>query len=278
MGNELTSRAGRYWILFFQPLPEAGERIAIALVFESGKGRTTIEYDPTFTKVAKVFPDADPQALAFSLESLRADLDSPDEAETILNSYGPQIAASPVRRIAVPISSATIEMLMIRYVFPAEKGRRDRRREDNVANEIEAFVRGSVGSNLKLKREVSAREILGHAVTGTKRIALAIPTGSTWTLIDGVDMNQLTPQAAASRADEVSRTFWNYNRAAGGAGAHVRRVGVVLNGNSHLAPKTHEAHDYALHRFQVDADLAIDGNSTEAGKQLRELLGKIDGR
>lgn len=278
MGNELTRRPGKYWVLFYQPLPEAGERIAIALAFEHGKGRATVEYDSTFAKVAKVFADVDPQALAFYLDSLRTDLDTPGDVETVLNAYGPQIAASTARRITEPISRAAIEMLMERYVFPAKKGRRDRRLEDKVAKEIEAFVLGKIGSELDVRREVSAREILGHPVAGTKRIALAIPTDSAWTLVDGVDLNQLTPQAAANRADEVSGTFRNYSRAAGDSGVHLRRVCVVLNGHSHLAPRTHEAHDYALHRFQVDADLAIDAGSSEADQQLRGLLEKINRR
>lgn len=278
MGDELTRLAGNYWVLFYQPLPEAGERIAIALAFENGKGRATVEYDSSFAKVAKVFPDLDPQALAFYLDSLRNDLDTPANVEAVLNAYGPQIAASAARRIAVPISRTTIEMLMARYIFPAKKGRRDRRLEDKVAKEIEAFVLGKIGSELDVRREVSAREILGHPVAGTKRIALAIPTDSAWTLVDGVDLNQLTPQAVANRADEVSRTFWNYSRAAGDSGVLLRRVGVVLNGNSRLAPRTHEAHDYALHRFQVDSDLAIDASSSDAGQQLRGLLEKIKRR
>jgi hypothetical protein len=248
------------------------------LAFEHGKGRATVEYDSAFAKVAKMFPDADPQALAFYLDSLRTDLDVAGDVETVLNAYGPQIVASAARRIATPISRAAIEMLMARYIFPAKKGRRDRRLEDKVAKEIEAFVRGKMGPDLALRREVSAREILGHPVAGTKRIALAIPKDSAWTLVDGVDLNQLTPQAAANRADEISRTFWNYSRAAGDSGVLIRRVGVVLNGNSHLAPRTHEAHDYALHRFQVDADLAIDATSTEAGQQLQRLLEQINHR
>ena len=72
----------------------------------------------------------------------------------------------------------------------------------------------------------------------------------------------------------MARTYWNYGRAAAEAGVQIRRVGVVLNGHSHLSAPTHEAHDYALHRFRVDSDLALDNVSTEAGTRLRELLAR----
>lgn len=275
MGDELKRQTGKYWVLFYQPLPEAGERIAIALIFEANRGPATVEYDPTFAKLVKVFPDADPQALAFSLESLSGELRTSNQVEGVINAYGSQLAASPARRIGVPVPDGAIDMLMGRYVYPVKRKKRARSHEDKVAKEIEAFVRGNVATGIELRTSVSARDILGRRVAGTKRIALAIPSRAGWTLVDGVDLNQSSPQETASRADEISRTFWNYSRAAGDSGMRLRRVGVVLNGNSHLASNTHEAHDYALHRFQVDSDLAIDAVSAEAGQQLRNLLHAI---
>ena len=228
MDDKLTRRAGKYWVMFYQPLPEAGERIAIALVFQGIHKGAAVEYDPTFSKVAKVFPDIDSQALVFLLDSLRSDLADSDQVELVLNQYGPQIAASAARKIAVPLSAAAIEMLMTRYVLPARRRRRDPRQEDKIGREIEAFVRHNVQTPVDVRTEVTAREILGRSVPGIKRVALAIHNPSGWTLVDGVDLNQLTPQAAANRADEVSRTFWNYSRAVEGTGTRIQRVGVVL--------------------------------------------------
>jgi hypothetical protein len=269
MGDELTHRAGKYWILFYQPLPEAGERIAIALVFEGEKGRARVEYDPKFAKVLKMYPDGDPEGLAFCLDSLQADLDHSSVTDAVIGLFGPQIAASEARRIASPVTPNVIQMLMNRYVFPATKAKRREAPSDPVGKEIVAFAREAVDSHDGWLTNVKARDILGRSLTGTKKVALAIPDGSGWTLIDGVDLNQLTPQAAATRADEVSHTFWNYGRV---TGIHIRRVGVVLNGHSHLEARTSEAHDYALHRFQVDSDYAIDSASTESGKSLKDLL------
>jgi hypothetical protein len=273
MGDELNRRTGKYWVLFYQPLPEAGERIAVALVFEDGKKvGGTLEYDPTFYKVSKLFPSVDPQALAFYLESIRADLGGANETQQILNAYGPQLKASSARRISVPVAPSTIEMLMTRYIYPEKKAKQAQPKRDKVADELTAFVRTQVGPEVSLRTHVGARDIFGRSVTGTKKVALAVSTNSGWTLIDGVDLNQLTPQAAVSRADDVARSFWNYGRAASDLGLHIKRVGVVLNGSSHLALKTHEAHDYALHRFETDSDAAIDAASTEAGQQLRTVL------
>ena len=116
MGDALKDEVGKYWVLFYQPLPEAGERIAMALVFQHGQ--IQVEYDPAFTKVGKLFPDADPAALAFCLDSLRHDLRSADSIQAILNGYGPQFATSEARRLALPVQPATIEMLKARYLYP----------------------------------------------------------------------------------------------------------------------------------------------------------------
>ncbi len=272
MGDELTRRAGKYWVIFYQPLPESGERLAVALVFEDPKGGATVEYDPTFAKIAKLYPEADPAALTFYLDSLRKELHSSNQIEAVLHGYGPQLALSPARQIHMPASQGAVKMLMARYISPSRKNRLSPKAHDKIAKEIEAFVRQNAAPNLELRTNVTARDILGHTVTGTKKIALAIQNQSGWTLVDGVDLNQSTPDQATTRADEISRTFWNYNRSAGETGVQIHRVGVVLNGNSHLTPKTHEAHDYALHRFGTDSDLVVDGASPESRDLLRSLL------
>jgi len=90
---------------------------------------------------------------------------------------------------------------------------------------------------------VTAKDILGYSLAGTKRIALAVQLDGKWALIDGVDSNQSTPKQAADRADEIARTYWNYSRAAVQTGIEVERIGIVLNGRSHREAATLEAHD-----------------------------------
>ena len=108
----------QYWVLFLQPLPEAGERIAVALVFCDERKRAWIRFDGHFAKVLLLYPDLDRSALQFYLESLQHDLDSCDDVQVTLNSYGPQLAVSSPRRIASPITGQVVEMLLRRYVYP----------------------------------------------------------------------------------------------------------------------------------------------------------------
>ena len=48
-----------------------------------------------------------------------------------------------------------------------------------------------------------------------------------------------------------------------------------MNGRSHLEPKSLEAHDYALHRFQADSDHAIDGAQVGSKVELGNLLQRL---
>ena len=52
-------------------------------------------------------------------------------------------------------------------------------------------------------------------------------------------------------------------------------VAVVLNGQSHLSPKTHQAHDYALHRFAAESDFAIDAAAADSESLLRRALANV---
>ncbi|SPF49395.1 hypothetical protein SBA4_4050009 [Candidatus Sulfopaludibacter sp. SbA4] len=126
MEEELTGvsaepQIAQYWVLFLQPLPEAGERIAVALAFHDSGKRAWIRFDDRFSKVLRLYPDLDQGALRFYLESLQQDLNSCDDTEGTLNSYGPQLAVSSPRRIASPISGQVVEMLLRRYVYPPEE-------------------------------------------------------------------------------------------------------------------------------------------------------------
>jgi hypothetical protein len=111
---------------------------------------------------------------------------------------------------------------------------------------------------------------------GTVALAVENPTG--WTLIDGVDLNLLTPKKAIDRADDVGRVFWRYARLAETSRTgSISKIGVVLNGQCHLKPKEHDAHDYAIHRLEEEADTAIDSASSEATAKLERALAEIAG-
>ena len=110
---------GTYWILFLQPLPEAGERIAVALVFRDIGGRPRVEFDRQLSKALRMYPDLDRDSLVFYLDSLQRELHSSHDVEVTLRSYGPQISTSSPRQIASPISEKIIKMLVAKYVRPA---------------------------------------------------------------------------------------------------------------------------------------------------------------
>jgi hypothetical protein len=128
--------AAQYWIVFLQPLPEAGERIAIALVFRDLRKRAWVRFDSRFSKALKLYPDLDERALNFCLENLQRNLNACDEVEAALNSYGPQITGANSRRIASPIAQHVVEMLLARYIYPSkEQPVRSASREENPTRE-----------------------------------------------------------------------------------------------------------------------------------------------
>jgi hypothetical protein len=272
MANSMNHEIGKYWMLYYQPNPEDGERITIALLLQQS-GRRDVRFDPTFTKVRKLYPTVDVESLNLLLESLRDEIETSSDPEMVLSSYGPQLLASNARRVATPITDEMADMMLGRYVFPVKAQRRRAPPEKDVtALEIEALLRNAGGPDLQLKSSVKAREIIGRNLPGAKPIALAVARPDGWTLVDGVDLNALTTRGAITRADDVAHTYWAYGRAKATINATIKTVGVVLNGNSHLAPATHEAHDYVIHRFEAESDHVIDTASTEASRKLLAIL------
>jgi hypothetical protein len=277
MASDLKA-AGAYRLLYYQPAPETGERIAIALLLEDGRN-AFLHYDEHFAKLRRVYPWLDLAVVKFYLEDLRAALNKSTNIEATLNLYGPQLVASDSRRIALPITETLVDLLIHKFVLPAAKAanvREERPLErpvDAVAQSLQAYVKSGAGRQLKFRAGADARTVLGRKAPGIGAVALAIESSSGWTLVDGVDLNLLTPNKTMERADHVARTFWRYSRETAHPNSpKVHKIGLVLNGLSHLKPPEHDAHDYAIHRLEVDADEAIDAASTEAIAKLREAL------
>lgn len=93
-------------------------------------------------------------------------------------------------------------------------------------------------------------------------------------LVDGVDLNVLTPRAALSQVNRVVHTFWQYARFFQPKldGSTLRRIGVVLNGTPKPTRAAADAHDFALDQFSKEADLAIDASSEVGREKLRSAL------
>jgi hypothetical protein len=271
MASEL-KQLGKYRLLYYQPTPETGERITIGLLFEDEE-RAFLYYDKQFVKLRKLYPWIDSKTVAFFLDDLKNGLAETKSIDPVLNLYGPQLVASDARRVVLPITDALVEMLMAKFVQPVPRGPHDAKQPDKVAIALQAYVKNRVHRELHFHTEVTAETILGRRTARVRPVALAVKSGAGWTLIDGVDLNVLTPKKAIDRADDVGRTFWHYSRLSEeGQGGPIRKIGIVLNGLSHLKPQEHDAHDYALHRLESEADATIDAASTEATQKLEREL------
>jgi len=272
MASELT-RVGWYRLLYYQPAPETGERITIGLLFED-EGRAFLHYDKQFVKLRKLYPWIDSRTVGFYLDDLKNALAKATCIEPVLNLYGPQLVPSEARKVTLPITDALVKMLMGKFVQPAPRGPHEAKQPDQVAIAIQAYVKNRIHRDLRFHTEVTPDTILGRKTARVGAVALAVESTAGWTLIDGVDLNLLKPKAAITRADDVGRTFWHYSRLAeeGQTTGPIRKIGVVLNGQSHLKPSEHDAHDYALHRLGAEADTTIDAASTEATAKLEREL------
>lgn len=274
MASEL-KRVGWYRLLYYQPAPETGERIAIGLLFEDDQ-HAFVHYDKQFAKLRKLYPWIDPKSVGFYLDDLRNALARTKNIEPVLNLYGPQLVSSDARKVVLPITSALVAMLMEKFVQPVPRGPHEAKQPDRVAIAIQAYVRNRAHQDLQFRTEVTSDTILGRKAARVGAVALAVESDSGWTLIDGVDLNLLTPKEAIDRADDVGRIFWHYSRLAEeGQTGQIRKIGIVLNGLSHLKPREHDAHDYALHRLESEADATIDSASTEASSKLERELQAI---
>jgi hypothetical protein len=274
MASEL-KRVGWYRLLYYQPAPETGERITIGLLFQDGE-HAFLHYDKQFAKLRKLYPWIDSKSVGFYLDDLKDALAKTKSIEPVLNLYGPQLVASDARKIALPITDALVSMLTEKFVRPAPRGPHEVRQPDQVAIAIQAYVRNRAHKDLHFHTEVTSDTILGRKAPRLGTVAVAVESNVGWTLIDGVDLNLLRPNQAINRADDVGRTFWHYSRLAEERKARpIRKIGVVLNGVSHLNPKEHDAHDYALHRMESEADTTIDTASTEATAKLERELREI---
>jgi hypothetical protein len=270
---------GTYRILYAQPTPETGERVAVAILVQNGK--TLLYFDRRFPRLKKFFGDLELNALEYYLDHLKDAISRTHEPETVLNSYAPQIVPSDPRKVALPLDEQSVRALMQKLLQPPTRspaGAVEVSVQKPVTNAIEAYMKVRAGVTENIQTEIPSEAIFGRRISGLHSVALGIRRGSNWVLVDGVDLNELTPSAAIKRADEVGRNFWKINRAvANQQGMTLKRIGLVLNGNSHLRAATADAHDYSLHRIAADADRTFDGASLDAPDLIRREVLSVEG-
>lgn len=289
METELKRDIGKYRLLYFQPNPEDGERVCVGLLFQDRRSLSVL-YDGRFPKVRCIAPSYEPELVKFYLDDLDATLRrrSEDDLGLILRRYGPQLVASEERIVSLPLSESKKLSLLERFVArggrpkvelaPAQaKGTS----ADQVGEHIRKFVEEYVQpTGVKVFRDALSQDLLGYRVPALGRVAMAVKKPRKMILIDGVDLRLLPKKQAIDRANRVAYTFWQYGRIQGDsivlAKTPISRIGVVLNGSTKKGRGYYEAHDFALHQFQKEADIAVDTMSGEGTQEMAAALGSIE--
>jgi hypothetical protein len=243
--------------------------------------RNSLYFDRKFPRLKRVLGDVELGALEYYLEDLDRSLATATDPDAILNTYAPQIVPSDARKIALPLNEQGMKVLLRKLLRPSPRltSRQGERGElDAVTRSMESYLKVDVGFTGNIQTGVSSKTVFGERIRGLGRIALGVHKGSTWLLLDGVDLNAMAPEAAVKRADEVARTFWRFDRQAAGLDSvRLKRIALVLNGKSNLRPATLDAHDYSLHRFQADADRVVDASSAGAAEVVRQEVLNVGG-
>lgn len=267
MAIQLKHSTGSYRLLHFQPEPEDGERVCVGILL-SEPGRISVLYDHKFTKARCVAPLLQSEVLKFYLDELEAKLRKSDATELspMLLRLSPQLAASAPRQLVSPVTENLKIRLLQRFVLSVstptalrEKSAAAEKASDEALRAYVKKVAGPISGEVLFS--ASARQIVGHKLPNTLRIAVALKRPDSLVLIDGVDLNVLRPGSAVAKVNQVAHTFWQYGRVRESELWPIKRVGLVLNGTSPRTESYEDAHDYALHQFERDADVTVDTTS-----------------
>lgn len=148
-------------------------------------------------------------------------------------------------------------------------------KEAQVRTHLKDVVQRAVRNEyVDLHEDANSQWILGRKLPQVARVALALRKTNEIVLIDGIDLTVLTPARALSRVSKVAHTFWQYKlvRDTNLDGRGLRLIGVVLNGSEAPQPAYKDAHDFALHQFKKEADLAVDASSSPGFQSLADAL------
>ncbi|HEV2884666.1 MAG TPA: hypothetical protein VGW36_07395 [Pyrinomonadaceae bacterium] len=263
MGNQLVAS---YRLVYFQPDPEDGERVSIALLFQANGG-VDLLYNTDFPRLRCLAPSTDPNLVQMYLDDL-ADRLRHDQlnVDAIIRRHAPQIMTSEPRKVAWPLTDAARLYLMKRFLHKEKVAATHPRleKQDQVRAHIKQLIHHTVkGRKLELHEDAAADWVLGRHMPEIEQVALAMRKRKGVLLIDGVDLTILRPKSALSRINRVTHTFWQYGRLREMEfePREIRRIGVVLNGHVKPTPEYQDAHDFALHQFHKEADLVVDTTS-----------------
>lgn len=284
MDTELKKGTAKYRLLFFQPNPEDGERVCVGVLLEEEYGRSySVLYDEKFPKVRCIAPGAEPELIKFYLDDLNGALRSRsgDDPILILKRYGPQLVASEERLVALPITDTTKLRLLERFVTPCEvsKAKLDYVKthappKDRFAEHMRLFVGKYIPENQMLQ-DAGPKQMFGHSVGDLGTVAIAVRRPGKTIMIDGVDLQLMDRKQVVTRANQVAYRFWQYGRLRSSDSLlpmAFSRIGVVLDSSTHRAKAYYEAHDFALHQFQKEADIAVDTLSGQGTDEFEKAL------
>jgi hypothetical protein len=275
MGNLNAS----YRIVYFQPNPEDGDRVSVALLFTANND-VDILYDHAFPKLKCLAPHIDPDIIRYQLDYLATGLrERGADQNSLVAQQAPQLTTSEPRKVAWPLTNQ-VRMRLVRrflskegYVSSTEAAER-REKVDPVQIHLRQLL-SDVTPRLEEWRENAKPEwVIGEKVSRIRPVALALRKNQTVVIVDGVDLSAMTTQSAVTRVGKVAYTFFQYGRVTqmDFARRSLRRIGVVLNGATRPGRAYRDTHDFAMQEFSQEADLAIDAGSPEGVNQLKNEL------
>jgi hypothetical protein len=257
-----------YRLLYLQPDPEAGERVCVGVVFSDD-----LLFDSTFAKVRCLSKEWSADLLRVYLDEIKNQVQSPrSDFELAIKRFAPLFSASAPRQLEAPATNQ--RKLALYQTFVASKPASDAAavRRAAFVTHVRDFVISEVHSSLTVIANATGREVLGKTRVPVREVALAIKGRVQTVLLDGVDLNIDSAKIALRHAGRVNHTFWQYRIQAEKYHKNIKRIALVFNGHSHLRPDLKDAHDYALHQFQKEADHTEDASKDGAQERLQKFL------
>ena len=278
MGNLSAS----YRLVYFQPDPEDGERVSVALLY-TADGDVDLLYDPTFSKLKCLDPNTDPEIVKMYLEDLSSSVRTRGaDVDLIAKQYSPHLTTSEKRKASSPLTDELRLHLLRRFLSKGEHAmltveKTKPSKADQVKEHLRLLINRTAIKSPYLKEDAKADWVVGpHVRRKIGTVAFALRHENGVVLIDGVDLSIMKPRSAASRVGSIAYTFLQYGRVRQ-MGFFDRkalsRVGIVMNGaTSPDRPDYKDIHDFAIQEFRKDADLVVDTTLPETINEFKETL------
>jgi hypothetical protein len=274
-----SSHIALYRLIYFQPNPEDGERVSVALLFQAN-GDIELLYDPHFPKLKCLAPHVDLDLVRLYLDDMTVRLKRhPANVDSIVGAQTAQLVASEIRKVSWPLSNEERVYLMKRFL--SKEGHlwhsgdlAKTQKSDLIKEHLKSLIHNARIGGEEVRENASPEWILGRKVPRIKPIALAVRKKNGVLLIDGVDLSVLSLKATLTRVSKVAYTFFQYGRLRQMPfdRPELKRIGIVLNGVSDPGSEYRDTHDFALREFTQVADLAVDTTSAGDLDKLQAAL------